>query len=189
MSYLGKTILPRLVWFDGKVHEDVPIKIDGDGFITEIGGTIPYDVLRLPDEYCFTTFREMLGAGITTVGEFHYVHHGTEKFDLDEVVIQAAEDAGIRLTLIQAFYETAGFDRPALHPVQNCFVSTYEEFVDSVNKLLTRTTNTVTIAIAETYELRRTVPEYHVVYHFYPALLNLINTFLAWQDYRGRTEA
>uniref|UniRef100_A0A0K0D5Y8 Mandelate racemase/muconate lactonizing enzyme family protein n=1 Tax=Angiostrongylus cantonensis TaxID=6313 RepID=A0A0K0D5Y8_ANGCA len=50
MSYLGKTILPQLVWLDGKVHENVPIEIDSDGTITEIGGTIPYDVERLPDE-------------------------------------------------------------------------------------------------------------------------------------------
>ncbi|KAK6020723.1 amidohydrolase family protein, partial [Ostertagia ostertagi] len=52
-------------------------------------------------EYCYTTFREMLEAGITTVGEFHYVHHGTGKFDLDSTVLKAAQDAGIRITLIQ----------------------------------------------------------------------------------------
>uniref|UniRef100_A0A0K0DFE7 Amidohydro-rel domain-containing protein n=1 Tax=Angiostrongylus cantonensis TaxID=6313 RepID=A0A0K0DFE7_ANGCA len=103
---------------------------------------------KLKFQYCLTTFREMLGAGITTVGEFHYVHHGTGKFDLDEVVLRAAEDVGIRLTLIQTFYEAAGFDRPPLHPVQKCFVSTYEDFVGSVNELLARTSKTITIAIA-----------------------------------------
>jgi cytosine/adenosine deaminase-related metal-dependent hydrolase len=46
----------------------------------------------------------MLRAGITTVGEFHYVHHGREKFDLDLAVIEAAKETGIRLVLIETLY-------------------------------------------------------------------------------------
>lgn len=46
----------------------------------------------------------MLLAGITTVGEFHYVHHGNERFDLDEAVIEAAKETGIRLVLIETLY-------------------------------------------------------------------------------------
>ncbi|KHJ81557.1 amidohydrolase family protein, partial [Oesophagostomum dentatum] len=99
-------------------------------------------------EYCLSTFREMLAAGITSVGEFHYVHHGTGRFDLDKAVLRAAEDAGIRITLIQTFYENAGFDKPALHPVQERFVSDYREFVDNFNELLLNCSKTVTIAVA-----------------------------------------
>lgn len=99
-------------------------------------------------EYCFRTFREMLEAGITTVGEFHYVHHGSGKFDLDAVVLRAAEDAGIRITLIQTFYEFAGFDQPTLHPVQERFVSSYQDFIDNLNELLKLTSPTVSIAVA-----------------------------------------
>ena len=43
----------------------------------------------------------MLSAGITTVGEYHYVHHGTGRFDLDATVIKAAKYVGIRIVLIQ----------------------------------------------------------------------------------------
>lgn len=43
----------------------------------------------------------MVKAGITTVGEFHYVHHGEGRFDLDTEVIRAAKDAGIRIVLLQ----------------------------------------------------------------------------------------
>jgi formimidoylglutamate deiminase len=59
-------------------------------------------------------FREMLAAGITTVGEFHYLHHDRREtgFALDEVVLRAAADAGIRIVLLNAFYRTGGFDRP-----------------------------------------------------------------------------
>ncbi|CAN5344993.1 formimidoylglutamate deiminase [soil metagenome] len=53
---------------------------------------------------CFT---EMLRAGMTSVGEFHYLHHaGQKQWAFDEAVIAAAQDAGIRLVLIQTYYST-----------------------------------------------------------------------------------
>ncbi|PWG09821.1 formimidoylglutamate deiminase [Streptomyces sp. V2] len=60
-------------------------------------------------------YAEMALAGITTVGEFHYVHHtpdGTPYADrnaMGEALIQAAADAGIRITLLDACYLSAGF--------------------------------------------------------------------------------
>ncbi|HVT05301.1 MAG TPA: formimidoylglutamate deiminase [Thermoanaerobaculia bacterium] len=59
-------------------------------------------------------FREMRRAGITTVGEFHYLHHkGTSKdFALDEVVLAAARDAGIRIVLLQTHYVNGGVGIP-----------------------------------------------------------------------------
>lgn len=59
-------------------------------------------------------FREMLAAGITTVGEFHYVHHpaGRGDFALDRVVLDAAAEAGIRIVLLNAYYRTGGVGRP-----------------------------------------------------------------------------
>jgi formimidoylglutamate deiminase len=59
-------------------------------------------------------FGEMLDAGITTVGEFHYFHHsknGTD-FALDDVVLDAAVEAGIRIALLQSYYATGGVGRP-----------------------------------------------------------------------------
>ena len=63
---------------------------------------------------CVQCFREMLAAGITTVGEFHYLHHDAsqEGFAFDEVVLRAAKEAGIRIALIESFYRTGGIDRP-----------------------------------------------------------------------------
>lgn len=59
-------------------------------------------------------FREMLAAGITTVGEFHYLHHSARgaDFALDEVVLDAAAQAGIRMVLLNAYYRTGGIGRP-----------------------------------------------------------------------------
>lgn len=63
------------------------------------------------------TFAEMALAGITVVGEFHYVHHdpsGTRYADPNETgraIIAAAAEAGIRLTLLDACYLHGGIDR------------------------------------------------------------------------------
>lgn len=64
-------------------------------------------------------FAEMLRRGITTVGEFHYVHHqvdGTPYDDPNELskqVVAAAEDVGIRLVLLEVLYQRGGHDKPA----------------------------------------------------------------------------
>ncbi len=61
------------------------------------------------------TFREMRRAGITTVGEFHYLHHanaGELDFRFDEAVLAAATEAGIRLVLLEAFYRSGAIGQP-----------------------------------------------------------------------------
>ncbi|TMD97230.1 MAG: formimidoylglutamate deiminase [Chloroflexi bacterium] len=64
-------------------------------------------------------FREMLEAGITAVGEFHYLHgHGNE---LGEALIDAAGEEGIRITLIDACYLRGGLDGRPLEPEQMLF--------------------------------------------------------------------
>jgi formiminoglutamate deiminase len=65
-------------------------------------------------ELARATFAEMALAGITAVGEFHYVHHdrdGTPYADPNEMgraVIDAAREAGVRITLIDACYLRGG---------------------------------------------------------------------------------
>jgi formiminoglutamate deiminase len=60
------------------------------------------------------TYGEMALAGITCVGEFHYLHHGpdgTPYVDpnaMGRAVIQAAREAGIRITLLDACYLHGG---------------------------------------------------------------------------------
>ncbi|MFE1290442.1 formimidoylglutamate deiminase [Streptomyces sp. NPDC058751] len=63
-------------------------------------------------------YAEMALAGVTAVGEFHYVHHahdGTPYADpnaMGEALITAAADAGIRITLLDAAYLSSGFGQP-----------------------------------------------------------------------------
>jgi len=64
-------------------------------------------------------FRELAGAGVRTVGEFHYVHHqadGTpyaQRTLLADVVIEAAREAGLRVALLRVAYNRAGPGRTA----------------------------------------------------------------------------
>ena len=70
-------------------------------------------------KYARTVFQEMLEAGITAVGEFHYLHrHGNE---LGEALIEAAAEVGIRITLIDACYLRGGLDGRALDEAQQSF--------------------------------------------------------------------
>jgi formiminoglutamate deiminase len=64
-------------------------------------------------------FREMLQAGITAVGEFHYLHAlGNE---LGEALTHAAAQEGIRITLIDACYLHGGVDGRPLEGAQKSF--------------------------------------------------------------------
>jgi formimidoylglutamate deiminase len=88
-------------------------------------------------DLCVRAFGEMRDAGITTVGEFHYLHHapGSEDGSLDAVVAAAAAEVGIRLVLLQSYYEMGGVDRP-LAPAQRRFsVGSTAEYWDRFDRL------------------------------------------------------
>ena len=65
------------------------------------------------------TFGEMALAGITAVGEFHYLHHGPDGVRYDDpnamgrAVIEAAREAGIRITLLDTCYLHGGIGKEA----------------------------------------------------------------------------
>jgi formiminoglutamate deiminase len=74
-----------------------------------------------PDTYLTlarAAFREMLAAGYTSVSEFHYLHHRPDGTPYDDpgamgaALRQAAQEAGIRLTLLDTCYLSSGFGAP-----------------------------------------------------------------------------
>ncbi|MFG2293660.1 formimidoylglutamate deiminase [Streptomyces sp. NPDC048603] len=81
-----------------------------------------------PDSYfalARAVYAEMALAGITNVGEFHYVHHapgGTPYADpnaMGEALIEAAAAAGIRITLLDTAYLSSGFgEAPNQHQLR-----------------------------------------------------------------------
>jgi formimidoylglutamate deiminase len=94
-----------------------------------------YDVARM-------AFLEMLLAGTTTVGEFHYLHtdpSGSPYTDpnlLSKRVIDAAQSVGIRIVLLRTAYLRSGYELPH-DPGQTRFFETTDQFLRNMESLLT----------------------------------------------------
>jgi formimidoylglutamate deiminase len=80
-------------------------------------------------------YAELLRNGYTHVAEFHYLHHDPEGHpysnlaEMGERMVNAAREAGIRITLIPVFYQKGGFGREP-EPRQRRFISrTTEDYL------------------------------------------------------------
>src|SRR5580704_11818751 len=79
-------------------------------------------------------FAEMLEAGFTQVGEFHYVHHDrdgspyAERGELAARIAAAAEFTGIGLTLLPVFYAHGGFGGKPPSARQRRFINDPDSF-------------------------------------------------------------
>ncbi|WP_113702970.1 formimidoylglutamate deiminase [Nonomuraea lactucae] len=78
---------------------EVAARLDPDGYL----------------ELARAVYAEMALAGITCVGEFHYLHHGPggQPYDdpntMGHALVRAARDAGLRIALLDTCYLTGGF--------------------------------------------------------------------------------
>jgi formiminoglutamate deiminase len=97
-----------------------------------------------PDTYLSlarATFAEMVVAGITAVGEFHYLHHapGGARYDdpnaMGKAVIGAAGEAGIRITLLDTCYLHGGIGREAKGTQLRFSDGTADEWTERVEGL------------------------------------------------------
>ena len=79
-----------------------------------------YDASRM-------AFLEMALSGITSVGEFHYLHHapGGRSYEdanlLAKEVVRAAQDVGLRIALLRVAYARSGFETEP-NPKQQRFI-------------------------------------------------------------------
>ena len=84
-------------------------------------------------------YLEMIKQGYTSVAEFHYVHHqpnGTPyacASQLSRSIINAANIAGINLTLLPVLYMNAGFDGQPLLDEQRRFGNSVARYIDIQN--------------------------------------------------------
>ena len=92
-------------------------------------------------------FLEMALTGITTVGEFHYVHRdrdGSAYANPNEIglqIVQAAKDVGIRIALLRVAYVRAGYNKPP-DPGQRRFIEPdAEEFLANTDALRSELAN------------------------------------------------
>ena len=80
-------------------------------------------------------YAEMLEAGYTTVCEFHYLHHApdgrpyADPAAMSHALVAAAQDTGIRLTLLPVLYMSGGFDGRALSERQRRFGHDVDAFL------------------------------------------------------------
>jgi formiminoglutamate deiminase len=83
-----------------------------------------------PDTYhalARVCFAEMVLAGVTCVGEFHYLHHGqggqryADPNEMGNRLVAAAQEAGLRITLLDTLYLTASVDGAPLEGPQRRF--------------------------------------------------------------------
>ena len=81
-----------------------------------------------PDSYlelARAVYAEMALAGMTLVGEFHYLHHDREGRRYADpnamgiALIQAAQEAGIRITVLDACYLSGGLDTAGHRPLDS----------------------------------------------------------------------
>jgi formimidoylglutamate deiminase len=106
---------------------------------------------------------EMLKAGFTQVCEFHYLHNQpdgkpyADAATMSLALIEAAQDAGIGLTLLPTLYMTGGFDGRALSERQRRFGSTVEGYLSLLQQL--RKMENATLRIGAALHSLRAVPE------------------------------
>jgi formimidoylglutamate deiminase len=138
-----------------------------------------YDVSR----FCFI---EMLLAGYTTVGEFHYVHRDEQGSGYDDpnelafAVVRAAEDAGIRIGLLNVCYATGGVGEP-LRELQRRFASgKLEDYLKNTDALRLKTAGIPLASVGLAPHSIRAVPRewlqpiaQHARAHGYPLHLHV----------------
>ncbi len=79
-------------------------------------------------------YAEMLEAGFTRVGEFHYLHHDPlggpydNLAEMAERIVQAAEETGIGLTLLPVYYAQSNFGGTPPTPGQRRFLNDPDRF-------------------------------------------------------------
>jgi formimidoylglutamate deiminase len=97
----------------------------------------PEDLFAV-SRFCFL---EMARAGITAVGEFHYLHRDrsggpyADPNELDLAVARAAQEAGLRVVLLRVAYARSGFRTPE-NPRQKRFIEgSAGEYLKNLEKL------------------------------------------------------
>jgi formimidoylglutamate deiminase len=86
-------------------------------------------------------FVEMLKAGYTTVGEFHYLHHGldgtphAERSIMSHSIIRAALDSGIAITHMPTLYAFGGFGEAPAADGQQRFLNTVPDLMRIIEEI------------------------------------------------------
>lgn len=130
---------------------------DEDSFWTWREWMYRFSAVLAPDDVraiARMLYVEMLEAGYTSVCEFHYLHHDADgrpyatPTAMSEALIAAADDAGIRLTLLPVLYQRGGFDGRVLNERQRRFGNSTDAFLRLLDDLRARESSTVRVGMA-----------------------------------------
>lgn len=114
------------------------------------------------------TFMEMLEAGFTSVGEFHYIHHQpggmhyTDRAELSQRIFAAATQTGMGLTHLPVLYSYGGAKKQPLKGGQLRFGNSIEAFSTLVSRLRASALHYLpkdTVVGLAPHSLRATSPE------------------------------
>ncbi len=110
-------------------------------------------------------FLEMALAGVTTVGEFHYLHYQPDGAPYDDPqvmathVIAAARDVGLRIVLLRVGYARAGHGL-AMNPRQRRFIDTdVDTFLSRTAELAAQTRGDPLVTVGLAPHSVRAVPQ------------------------------
>ena len=111
---------------------------DDDSFWTWRDAMYRFALKMNPDEFqavATQAYIEMVKAGFTAVGEFHYLHHQPDGTPYDNPAelglrcLAAAEASGLAITLLPTLYMQGGFGGVPPQPGQRRFINSLESFL------------------------------------------------------------
>lgn len=120
-----------------------------------------------PDSYrelATGVFAEMAMAGVTNVGEFHYVHHapgGASYSDpnaMGHALVEAARAAGVRITLLDTCYVAGGIRKPMNETQQRFSDGDAEKWATRVGDLRSRYASADDVVVGAAIHSVRAVP-------------------------------
>lgn len=109
-------------------------------------------------------FLEMALAGVTTVGEFHYLHHardGAPYADPNELahrVVRAARDVGLRVALLRVAYHRGGIGTPPASEQRRFVDPDVDTYLDRVASLDAAWTDDPLVTVGAAPHSIRAVP-------------------------------
>ncbi len=133
-----------------------PISTQSDNFWTWRDAMYRAANILSPDDIYHVArmaFLEMLLSGITTVGEFHYLHNAPDGSRYQHAnllaaqVIRAAQDVGIQIVLLRTAYARAGWNQPE-NPLQARFITPSADTFIADTEALRRAFPDVPIGVA-----------------------------------------
>ena len=108
-------------------------------------------------------YLEMVEAGYSWVGEFHYLHNNpsgsayANATEMADSVLRAAEDAGIGITLLPVLYQRSGFQTNQINRGQRRFALSLDEYFDLVNNCQKKITGNPNASVGIAFHSLRAV--------------------------------